>query len=814
MSLRGVDNLANSLFLNSVSRQRHANHQHRNHHIDGRVLLPDITNKPCRGTKAHKRKGRKSRRSHGDNAKSFDRWLNGVLDKSTKEKMVKQFGYKMSLSPRRGRDSRQVQSAPENISSRSHALFASLSSASSFEGVKYQGSHLKPRLPFLAALLASKGVAECPIHLPTTLLLHRNVVIFSAAGQKLKIFDVGNVPGKVQKQMLLKLLTGGGGGGGGSAGSSDSRGFGGSFGGGGASHPVAVLKRSNVAENSNKTLLIHNAKELEMNLTSLIGGALIGNPEAESACIQKYVKPKGNQSWIVRVVYKHRQDTNTDGFSYVLNDTDPFVTSSKDPATCSIVKSASSKSWSEPRALLDTFLAFAERKLQRKFKMLAGDFLMDGNQKWWFLQVKAFEMRDTIHQPAVAGEARSSKNDSAESGFAPKEGAAAVVDDEDEENVLEHDYEEIQKLKLRRRSTSDCVGEYCHEILSAADKILYPDEAKMHVLAYKDILKTRQIEALLEKNKEKISAMTDMGDGAILKEMLGVEIFSLEKRLLASISQRDRMKLYDPVKVCCSCHLKYSRNKRLLDDATEYEDAAEKIRKTEKKAEREFTSRAVLDARIKGGKGAVCLDDFLQNTKTLLKGGGAEGGAIGGGGVIIDLTRKTDHIEDIERVPTRQRSNWKGSREAREAVPGDAESGGNGEMKDSKDADAVHEEEKGGGGAAAEAQEQENAQRKIRAEAEEAIDGYNPSFDLDIDGIMNVLDAEMDAITLGASDDARDAASKNMLQGQSKSDIPLFRPMSEILVDESQFWTSENYKVRTYACIDIYIYIHIIYIII
>ena len=65
--------------------------------------------------------------------------------------------------------------------------------------------------------------------------------------------------------------------------------------------------------------------------------------------VQKYVKPKGSQAWIVRVVFKSKQHTGTDGFSYVLNDTDPHLTNRKSADTCSIVKSASAKSWSEPR---------------------------------------------------------------------------------------------------------------------------------------------------------------------------------------------------------------------------------------------------------------------------------------------------------------------------------------------------------------------------------------------------------------------------------------------------------------------------------
>ena len=92
-------------------------------------------------------------------------------------------------------------------------------------------------------------------------------------------------------------------------------------------------------------------------------------------------------------------DTGTDGFSYVVNDSDPFLTNSKDPLTCSIVKSASARSWPAPREMLEALLRAAEQRLRVRFKMLAGDFVCDRDQRWHFLQVKAFELRGELHQP-------------------------------------------------------------------------------------------------------------------------------------------------------------------------------------------------------------------------------------------------------------------------------------------------------------------------------------------------------------------------------------------------------------------------------
>ena len=274
------------------------------------------------------------------------------------------------------------------------------------------------------------------------------------------------------------------------------------------------------------------------------------------------------------------------------------MTNSKNPNTCSIVKSASSKSWAEPRQLLDKFVHVSERSLNVRFKMLAGDFVLDRNQKWWFLQVKAFELRDKIHQPVVAP---------------PLDGKAENQDDypdEDanEENTLEHDYEELQQLKTNKKIASRCGGEYCHELLRDEDKILYPNEGMLHEIAYKDVLITRQVQELLEQNNHNFIRMRAASSStSAINAMLGVNIFSLEQVMMSKISMRDRNRLYDGVSVCRSCHYRYSFNRKLIEEAKLAEEGAKKIRAKEKKTEKELTNRAVVDSRIKGGRGAVSL---------------------------------------------------------------------------------------------------------------------------------------------------------------------------------------------------------------
>ena len=184
-----------------------------------------------------------------------------------------------------------------------------------------------------------------------------------------------------------------------------------------------------------------------------------------------------------------------------------------------------------------------------------------------------------------------------------------------------------------------------------------------------------------------------------------------------------------------------------------------------------------MDARIKGARGAVGLDDFLQNTKVSLRGQGGEGGTIGGGGVIIDpVGRTTDDLEALQRVPTRQRTKWKGPREVE------------GEESEEEQEDEVE------AAVTSPAEETDANGKKIVDRVEEAFDGYNPTFDIDVDKIMGALEGEMADITLASNDEEK--IIKKKLEGEElgKSSVPLFRPTSEIMVDEPQFWTSDGYK--------------------
>ena len=257
------NNLANTTFSTGMRRPDYSN-------IDGRALLPDITNQKAKPRKNKGTRKRGPRRSHEKTAHSFDKWLNGVLDPKMKDRMVRQFGYSFSTSPKNSTAAwngghgtgsmRKVQSAPDSMQTRTHKLFSALSSACSFETHSYKSTDLKPRLQFGATLLTASSTSTNPIRTPPTVYLFKNVLTF-VCNRKIKIYDVGGVPDKDKKTIALKLLNKGD-----IVQQSSS------------SSPIAIVKRSNGDHNFNQHALIHGSKELQSELAGIFGGAGISDP--------------------------------------------------------------------------------------------------------------------------------------------------------------------------------------------------------------------------------------------------------------------------------------------------------------------------------------------------------------------------------------------------------------------------------------------------------------------------------------------------------------------------------------------------------
>ena len=75
-----------------------------------------------------------------------------------------------------------------------------------------------------------------------------------------------------------------------------------------------------------------------------------------------------------------------------------------------------------------------------------------------------------------------------------------------------------------------CSGEYCNELINENDKIVYTDLNQLHSIAYKDVLMAREVQKRLTANKLKFEEVeTHVSDENVLNEMLGTDIFSMEK---------------------------------------------------------------------------------------------------------------------------------------------------------------------------------------------------------------------------------------------------------------------------------------------
>ena len=227
-------NLANSRFASTTRKPSG---------IDGRVVLPNITNKPNHQSRHGSssittKPKRKKRRSHELTGASFDRWLNTVLDPLQKDKLMSKFGSKFDPSdpmsakqvsgashrytastplplrcfsltrrfPRRFAPrlcSQRTQSAPP-LNTRSHKLFTSLSEACSFTHLPYTNSPLHPRAALLSTLFA-KSLKPLPLSIPPTLMIYKGVVTF-ATDRVVKKYDVNQVPKKDVKKIIMALV--------------------------------------------------------------------------------------------------------------------------------------------------------------------------------------------------------------------------------------------------------------------------------------------------------------------------------------------------------------------------------------------------------------------------------------------------------------------------------------------------------------------------------------------------------------------------------------------------------------------------------
>ena len=264
-------------------------------------------------------------------------------------------------------------------------------------------------------------------------------------------------------------------------------------------------------------------------------------------------------------------------------------------------------------------------------------------------------------------------------------------------------------------------------------------------------------------------------DFALSERLAPVDLSSLEEELSRTATKRDRMKMYDSVPVCPNCHGRYGENKKLLAEAEGVEGLARKVKKRERRAEKEMTVKAAVDARVRGGRGAVGLDGFLQNAKSRLMGGSGEGGG----------EMSTGNLDDIEGRLASQGRIEKGGLEGGEERRREQEEVEEEVKEIRKETGEEEDEEK--------AIEQMEQMEQMEQRVEDTFDGYNPTFSINVDAIMAGLSSEMDSIRIGGASPSSARRPGEKERGRRK-DPPRFRPTSEIAVDEHQFWASEGYK--------------------
>jgi len=723
-------------------------------------------------TTANRRMSKHKTAIHG-----FDKWLNTVLDDKTKQKMVNQFGYTFSQKKYKSNDPtgyRNKGDASESNVMRSHKLFESLSSNCSFESLCYpDGLDFYPRLHFFSPRFVSAsdgiGVRMAPM------LVHAHDQISYISADRCRTYDINGIPVKEKRMIVMSMCANG---------NEDGRNQTESTRGSNSKilnnirknitenetrsthpHPIAVLKRSNKKKNFNNIELIYGVDQLKKKLEELITGRSCSSGGDEAVCIQKYIKPKGQTAWLVRIVWKLKEDCGTEGYSYVLNDTDKFVIDSKSPISCGIVKSASSKSWPEARDIMEKFVKLSEERLGKRFSMVAGDFIMESDGRWNFVQVKSFKLRDQIYQVA----------ENKKTG----EGGSKINDNPNGSNSS---------------NMGKCCGQlYCHEQLTPEEHIVYPIKSQLHKISYKDIL--------LDKfAKQELAEINQAG----LKEEdtpVFVNLYKLETKMLQKINQRDKLRLYNSVSVCGACHNRITTNKKLMEDTVNVDLAKAKMAKNQKKEKERLVKRAVIDAKIKGGRGAVGLDDFIQNAKHLQNLGEGDGENVGGG-VLVGAGEggSVDAIALLEEGGEGEGQQAEIKKNEGEEEEEDYDEILKRMLEDNKrEAEAIiynegvldmSEEERT-------RLEQEAIERKVN----EAFNGYNPEFAVDIDSVMGKMNDEMDNISLGAkyASVPKKVEKKNykVLNDEGndvRSPVIKFRPVHSVRINEARYWSNEDYK--------------------
>jgi len=301
--------------------------------------------------------------------------------------------------------------------------------------------------------------------------------------------------------------------------------------------PLCIWKEQEPESMSNHTRLLHAEKEVSDAIDQLVQSGRTGSG------LQSFLRPKGPSAWIVRVVWRPGDKV----YTWVINDTDPFVTNTSNPDACSIVKSTGLASWSQCKKGTADLVAALQERLQLRFTEFVADFVEAEDGHWWLIKVKAFRYEIS------------------------KEGEPVQVP------------AEIDKK---------CPGAYCKE------KKKEEKETPVNELPYKVIFLDRLFMHYLTKILNSENTSKDYSSN--LKDDPAFEAFQkAEEDLKLALKQRDSTKLYNTAKVCSFCYQKYMEHQRVMQSVKQVRE----IEKPKvKKKTKQMTSQDFLQSGLEQSK--------------------------------------------------------------------------------------------------------------------------------------------------------------------------------------------------------------------
>jgi hypothetical protein len=301
------------------------------------------------------------------------------------------------------------------------------------------------------------------------------------------------------------------------------------------SSTMAVLKTA--ASGGNHVRILDSLSAIEEGLRSLWMDC--EHRGDGCAAVQAYVDSKGSLSgsggkaWIARPAYRKRDQTAKT--VWILTGSDSLLATTEweagKPPPCRIVKCTTAQSWQEPRVIVETLCQWLDTCVLRPggvgtLAELVVDLVQDTQGFWWLLQVKAFQLRQSLLLPPTTERDKSLRAKSAPDRL---------------ETVL------VSSMS-RKKAKWKCAGGYCHtrDGDDPFDNQAQNADAPSGFLTKKEVLSCAFFDSFQTSKDASLSG----GCGSFSSALR----FYVQHRL----SKRDRTVLYEPQALCSACIQRYS----------------------------------------------------------------------------------------------------------------------------------------------------------------------------------------------------------------------------------------------------------------